>query len=459
MIIEEKIDTNNNKILLVSFSKDIFRNNIYYEICLNLVSKNFFNIFKIILKLLQSYDELKYYLLNNYKGDLSKIPIKIGLHDFLYKWKESGGQIYLVSSLNKKFIKNLNLPIDKVFDFQNQYIENVENYSNLNTASEVHAFSKDTSTTFANIDINIVELKKEPFYINDFIKQLRPKQWTKNLLVFSPILLLQEFEWDIFINCFYAFLILSYFASCVYIFNDLLDLESDRNNATKNNRPLAAGKVSLVFCLIMLPFLLLFGVSNAYFFTPNLFPMLIFYLVLSIAYSTYLKRKVLIDVFVLASLFTIRLIIGANAAFMAISFWILAFSIFIFLALASIKRFSEKSYIHNLKQNNSSGRGYEIEDIQTLEYIGVISSFAACIVFASYINTTEVINLVTNVKSLWVICIIILYWLLRLNLIAKRREFAGDPLDFSLSDRVSYICLFLIIFFYINGNANFLVIF
>ena len=268
--------------------------------------------------------------------------------------------------------------------------------------------------------------------------------------------LLQEFEWRIFISCFYSFLALSYYASCIYIINDLLDLDADRRSETKKNRPLAAGKVSISLLTYLSPLLIILGLIVTYLFLHELFFIITAYLLFALAYVFFLKKKVLLDVFMLAGLFTIRLLVGAEAASMQVSFWILAFSIFVFLSLATIKRSSDIKSFPDLETKKVWGRGYESGDLKIMEMLSIVSSFSASIVLALYINTTEVKNLILNIESLWTICLIFLYWMLRLNLVARRSDFSGDPLEFASFDRTSYACFIAIVLFYIHGSLNYI---
>lgn len=453
MIINEKKNINNT--LIVDISDEFYVNNIYAELILNALSKRIFSIFKILYYFITNNTKFRHYIFNDNASLLSSIPIKPHIKEFIKTWNRSGGEVIVVSPLNSRSLEKTSLGF-----LYHQHLS----FNDINTESQIkkkysnknfYTISKNISNKFNSFKFLSLDNKNVNKF-SSYLIQLRPKQWVKNLLVFTPLFLLNKFELTVFINCLWAFVIFSYFASCIYIFNDLLDLNSDRGNNLKQFRPLASGNVSLIFFISALPIMLFFGLVFTYLFFAELLPLIYAYIFISLSYSMYFKKKVLVDIIILSGLYTLRLLVGAKAALMTVSFWILAFSIFIFLALASIKRFSEKSYIKNIQMNNLSRRGYAKEDIKILEQIGLISSFAACIVFALYVNTTEISNLIINIQSLWFICIVILYWLLRLNLVARRKDFFGDPLEFALNDKVSYLCLILVAFFYINGTINFI---
>jgi 4-hydroxybenzoate polyprenyltransferase len=438
----------NNKVLVIDCEKSLLSTNLFLEIFWHLVSLSPLNILKIFIISLHGLKKVKIFLLENVSIDYTLLPYKEDMLEVVKDWKKKGGKVVLISNINEEISQNISNYLS-FFDSSYAY----DNSDNINAKIKLicEEFNKKESIFYSKN--NVSSNKKTLSY---YIKQLRPKQWIKNLLVLSPLFLLQEFELTIFVNCLYSFFALCYFASCIYIINDLLDLNADRRSSIKKNRPLAAGKVSITLLTCLSPPLIILGLVGTYLILNDLFYIISIYLFLSLGYVFYLKKKVLIDVFVLAGLYTIRLLVGAEAALMQVSFWILAFCIFVFLSLASIKRYSDIKSFPDLETKKIWGRGYELVDLRTMEIISIVSSFSAAIVLALYINTTEVKNLILNIESLWAICLIFLYWILRLNLVARRSSFPGDPLEFAANDRVSYACLIAIVLFYINGSLNFI---
>ena len=442
------ITFDDNKVLVIDCEQSLLNTNLFLEIFWNQISINVFNIYKIFIISFRGLKKLKIFLLANINIDIALLPYKGDTLEVIQEWKRKGGKVVLISSTNNEISHEISSHIG-LFD-------SCYSYSNSNNKLTMaglipEEFNKKEILLYSN-----KETKPNKRRLSYFIKQLRPNQWIKNLLVFSPMFLLQEFEWRIFISCFYSFLALSYYASCIYIVNDLLDLDADRRSDTKKNRPLAAGKVSITLLTYLSPLLITLGLVVTYLFLNELFFIITAYLLFSLAYVFYLKKKVLLDVFLLAGLFTIRLLVGAEAASMQVSFWILAFSIFVFLSLATIKRSSDIKSFPDLETKKVWGRGYESGDLKIMEMLSIVSSFSASIVLALYINTTEVKNLILNIESLWAICLIFLYWMLRLNLVARRSDFPGDPLEFASFDRTSYACFIAIVLFYINGSLNYI---
>jgi len=276
--------------------------------------------------------------------------------------------------------------------------------------------------------------------LSTVLHALRVHQWVKNVLLFIPLLLAHKiFEGEKVLLLLYAFLSFSLCASSVYIVNDLLDLESDRHHPEKKLRPFAAGNLSISTGLILTPVLLGSSfVIATLLLTPLFAAALALYLALTTAYSMYLKRIAIIDVLVLAGLYTLRMLSGAVAVNVHVSPWLLAFSIFVFFSLALIKRYSELTTIHDSSKTVVNGRDYYFDDRGFLLNIGIASGYLSLLVFTLYVNSPEVIALYQNPQYLWLVCPLFLYWITRLWLLAYRGPVVEDPLVFTLKDPASY---------------------
>lgn len=231
-------------------------------------------------------------------------------------------------------------------------------------------------------------------------------------------------------------------ASGGYLFNDFLDLPSDRNHPRKRNRPLASGDISLIsgsLIMLVLPFI---GLAIAAFMNWKFFGILIAYLTLTLAYTIYLKTYVLIDVLVLAGLYTIRVIAGGEAMNVTPSFWLIAFSIFTFYSLALVKRCSELSTLDKVGSESAKGRDYHVSDLGYLHVMGIASGYLSIIVVALYINSPDVLKLYYRPKVLWLLCPLLLHWISRLWLKTGRGEMTDDPIMFAMRDRVSQCIAF-----------------
>ncbi len=269
---------------------------------------------------------------------------------------------------------------------------------------------------------------------------LRPHQWVKNLIVFVPLVTSHQIgHWPVLRDALIAAAAFSLCASAVYALNDLLDLAADRRHATKRRRPLAAGDLPLVWGLALPP--LLFGAGFALTaLLPAVFAgVLACYCGLSLAYSWRLKLKPLLDVFVLAGLYTLRLIGGHAATGVAYSDWLLAFSIFVFLSLALVKRFEEVQGAAPDAGGFIRGRGYRPEDLPLLAPLGVASGFLGALVLALYVSSEQVRVLYRRPSWLLLICPLLMYWIARMWLIAHRGRMHDDPVVFALKDRASYV--------------------
>lgn len=272
-------------------------------------------------------------------------------------------------------------------------------------------------------------------------RALRPHQWVKNLLVFVPLLAAHRFmdEFSVW-SALLAFIVFGLTASSVYLLNDLVDIADDRHHHRKRYRPFAAGNLSLITgwatwpCLLFLAFLLA-GLLLPLAFTAVLGA----YFALTLAYSLRLKQVAMLDVLTLASLYTIRIIAGAAAISVPLSFWLLTFSLFIFLSLAFIKRFSELKHARkDGHQGNIRGRGYRHEDLELVSSMGASAGYLSVLILALYIQDTHTSELYAAPQMIWLACPILLYWISRAWLIAHRGQMHDDPIVFAIKDRVSW---------------------
>lgn len=272
------------------------------------------------------------------------------------------------------------------------------------------------------------------------LKALRPHQWSKNMLLFLPMLAAHDLSKIGFV--FLGFLAFCLTASSVYVINDLLDLEADRAHPRKRQRPFATGALSAVNGVVLSGGLLLgalcLGLLTG---RPIFLATLCVYLVATFAYSLYLKRKLLIDVLALAGLYTVRIIAGGAAASVSLSPWLLGFSMFLFLALAAIKRQAELT--DQMKTGRaSSGRAYEVEDLPILRGMAIAAGNAAVMVLALYISSDAIQALYTRPGLIWLICPLLLYWILRMVMKTHRGQMTDDPIVFAVTDRAS--CLLVL---------------
>jgi 4-hydroxybenzoate polyprenyltransferase len=269
---------------------------------------------------------------------------------------------------------------------------------------------------------------------------LRPHQWVKNLLVFVPALAAHQLTDAVAMQrAAWAFGVFCLCASGVYVLNDLMDLDADRQHALKRRRPFAAGQLPIPTGLAISAGLLLAGLLAAIELSWLFAGVTAAYLVLTTSYSWRLKSIALLDVFVLAGLYTIRLLAGSAASGIPSSSWLLIFSIFIFLSLALVKRYVE---LYNSRNGGATrqlgGRGYSTDDLEMVASLGAGSGYLAALVLALYVDSQKVVTLYAHPNVLLILCPLLLYWISHVWLLAHRGRMHDDPVLFAVKDGVSY---------------------
>ncbi len=272
-----------------------------------------------------------------------------------------------------------------------------------------------------------------------WIRALRIHQWAKNILLGVPILTAHAFNFSAIAEIAAAFTAFGLVASATYLLNDLLDLVSDRHHPRKCKRPFAAGDIGLASGVLGMIIVFSAGFGLALQLSNNFLITLLAYLGLTLVYSFYFKRIMLIDVLLLASLFTIRIVAGAYAIEVALSSWLLGFSMFIFLSLALVKRCTELMAMQRLSRETMKGRDYRVSDYQMLSAMGVASGYISILVLALFISSPESVGEYSHPVFLWLLCPLMTYWVSRLWLKTSRGEMHDDPLIFSLKDPSSWI--------------------
>jgi len=267
------------------------------------------------------------------------------------------------------------------------------------------------------------------------LKSIRVHQWLKNILIAVPLILNHEFaNFNLVLAAIAAFFSFSFLASAVYIVNDISDLANDRLHPRKRLRPLAAGSVSIPVISATAVALLLASVGLASLLPPMFWGVLTLYAVITTVYTFVLKRKLLVDVFTLAGLYTVRIVAGASATGVDLSFWLLAFSIFFFLSLALVKRYVELDELAEDPESQLKGRSYVGSDKDMIGQAGVAAAFSAAMVLALYVDSKEVASMYPQPALLWPLCPLILYMLLRIWILARRSQMHEDPVVFIMRD-------------------------
>jgi 4-hydroxybenzoate polyprenyltransferase len=269
-------------------------------------------------------------------------------------------------------------------------------------------------------------------------RALRPHQWAKNVLVLVPLLAAHRAsEPNTLATGLLAVAAFCLCASSVYVLNDLLDLEADRAHVRKSKRPFAAGDLSLFIGVVLVPSMIGAAMLFAVFLPVSFRLLLATYYALTVAYSFVLKGVVLIDAVTLAGLYALRIVAGAAAVDVPLSFWMLLFSVFLFLSLAFVKRFAELDALRRQQQLRVAGRGYEVADLPVLQSLGGAAGYLSVLVLALYINSPDIEALYRRPKVIWLLCVLMLFWISRVWIKAQRGEMHDDPVVFALRDRTS----------------------
>jgi 4-hydroxybenzoate polyprenyltransferase len=267
------------------------------------------------------------------------------------------------------------------------------------------------------------------------VRALRIHHWAKNALLFLPILAAHRVGDRLaLLRVVLGFLSFSLVASSVYVLNDILDVESDRRHLRKRLRPFAAGALRLGAGFALVPCLLAAGAGVALLLPPMFGVVVAAYWLTTLAYSLWLKRVVILDVLVLAGLYTIRIYAGAFAAGVQVSEWLASFALFFFLSLAILKRASELARATEAVP----GRGYRPDDRIPVSAMGVASGYVSVLVLALYVSSQDVRRLYTHPAWLWMLCVLVLHWISRMWLLAWRGDVDDDPVVFAIFDPTSW---------------------
>lgn len=275
------------------------------------------------------------------------------------------------------------------------------------------------------------------------LRPLRPHQWLKNVLVFVPMLAAHRLDAAVLGQSLLAFPAFCLVASGVYVLNDLLDLAPDRRHPRKRMRAFASGAVALRTGTLLSPLLLAAGLGLAALGGGLFLAVMLSYLVLTTAYSLWLKRLIVVDICVLACVYTLRIVAGAAVTGIELSVWLVSFSVFLFLSLAAVKRQAE--LVSGLKAGTlrAEGRGYHVEDLGIVASMAIAAGYVSVLVLALYLNSPAVLVLYDRPQILWGILPVMLFWVSRMVMTAHRGEMLDDPMVFAATDRTSQVCVAL----------------
>jgi 4-hydroxybenzoate polyprenyltransferase len=459
---------NETKIIAVDLDGTLTLTDTLHESALLLVRNKPYFLFLLPFWLLQGIAHLKQKVAEHTELDVTTLPYNQPLIDWLKEEKLLGKKIVLSTAANEKIanavVRHLGLfdafiasdsktnlkSARKRNALQERYgVEGYDYAGNSNDDLEVWAGASNAIVVNANENVlkkaskltSVTQVfRSERASIAVWLKALRIHQWLKNLLLFVPLLAAHHIgnvqSLGLLLVAFFSF---SLCASSVYITNDLLDLESDRSHPRKRYRPFASAKLSVSYGVIAAPLLIAASFLLGAIVSVDFLFFLLVYLFLTVTYSFSLKRLVLVDCLTLATLYTMRIIAGAAAISVSLSFWLLAFSIFIFLSLALVKRYAELLVQYQEGKNSAHGRGYLVTDAPLLQVFGVSSGYISTLVIALYLRSENVISMYAQPLAIWLLIPILLFWISWVWLKSSRGEMHDDPIVFAAKDKSSLI--------------------
>jgi len=464
--------------LFVDLDKTLIKSDFLLESFVRYFSKNIFApILCLGVLMMKGRVGLKEFLSNKSDISIENLPYNKQVLDVIYQWKKNHPKekIILISATHQDVIEQIACHL-KCFDaWYGTENENLKSKIKLKKIKDLTEGGKFTyigdsfadliiwenakkcylvnptksllkAVTKINDSIEIISSKKSNLFF-EIIKAVRVHQWVKNLLIFVPVILALKPFVDligVLVSGFFAF---SFIASAFYILNDLFDIENDRVHHSKKHRAFASGSLSINQGFFVFIFLIVAAILIS-FSLPQAFQLLLLlYAAVTFTYSKYLKKLVILDILTLSSLYLLRVITGGALVEITISNWLLTFSVFFFLFLASIKRWVE---LNKLNTEVVSGRGYHISDKSFVANLSYFSGLISILVICLYIESQQALTLYSQSKTLWFIPIILLYWVLETLFKVERGQIDEDPVKYALKSKTSYISLvgFIIIFLF-----------
>ncbi|MEC5409445.1 UbiA family prenyltransferase [Paraburkholderia sp. MPAMCS5] len=405
--------------------------------------------------------------------DVTLLPYNSRLVDFLREEQLRGRDVYLCTATNQKFAEQIathfgffkgifasnevrNLSGDnKACALSKEFGQQGFDYCG-NTLADVPVWkqsrraivvgSRHIAEAAEQVNKTIVFFEQERSFMRLVVREMRIYQWIKNLLIFVPLFAAHRFTdySSMRADCI-AFFSFCFCASSVYLLNDMLDLDADRRHVNKRNRPFASGQLPLAFGMV-LGFVLAIAAAVLALLLPSAFQIvLVGYFATTLAYSFRLKRMTLVDVFILATLYTARVVAGGKAADIPLSDWLIMFSTLIFLSLAMVKRYAELDTLLRAAKLCATGRGYVTQDLGILRSFGTASGYVAVLVLALYMNSSDVRMLYRHPHVLWLLFGLLLFWISRVWMLAFHGEMHDDPIVFAIRNRLSLLVIGLCI--------------
>lgn len=453
--------------LCVDLDGTVIRSDMLWESMARLLRRNPLFLFAIGFWFLRGRAYLKQQIARRTRVDISRVPLCPAFHEFMLKEREKR-PVLLVTASDREIAEQVAAHLG-IFSEVLASDGKTNLRGKAKAAELVHRFGRGGFDYAGNssMDYPVWESARQAIVVNarptvadraqkcapvsgvfdplpsiwkGLAAAIRPHQWVKNLIVFVPLITAHRMtDPAILPAAIIAFAAFSLCASSVYLLNDIVDLDSDRQHPNKRFRPLASAALPLQYGFAAVPAIFVLAAGLALLLPWSFVAILGLYVLLTTGYSWFLRQVPLLDVFCLAALYTLRLIGGHEATGVAYSSWLLVFSMFIFLSLALVKRFVELRSADPGEGAGLHGRGYAAGDLELVTALGSSSGFIAVLVLALYVNSREVLELYRHPLVLLLICPLLLYWVSRIWLLAHRGNMHDDPVVFALRDPVSYV--------------------
>lgn len=465
--------------LVVDLDGTLLRSNMLVESFWSAFGRDWRSPFLALVALSRGRARLKRHLALASAVEAATLPYDSRVIGFVQAWRAAGGRTALVTAGDRVFAKSIAAHLgifDEVHgsdgkinlkgDRKGRFLEERFGRKGFaymgDTKADLHVWKRAAKSFTVNapaslcreaerVSESVEHLVTETKSVKPYIKELRPHQWSKNVLVFLPMLAAHQLDGQTFFLSLLAFLSFSLVASSVYVLNDLLDLAADRAHPRKKLRPFASGSVPIAHGTWMAAGLLILGGLIAMSINPSFLLAMAAYYLLTVAYSVHLKRRIVIDILVLAGLYTARIIAGGFATDIKLSVWLLALSVFLFLSLAAVKRQAE--LIDSAERGNleAKGRGYHVDDLPIISMIAIGAGYISVLVMMLYVNSPAVVELYAYPEALWGVCVVLLYWITRTVMVTHRGQMHDDPVVYAAKDRISQMSLLTILGFVLVG--------
>lgn len=476
------LENNNGRgpqVLVIDLDGTLLRSDMLFESFWSAFGRDWRSPFLSVAALSGGRAALKRHLARASAVDAATLPYDPEVIAFVQAWRKSGGRTALVTASDRDFAEaiaaHLNI-FDEVHgsdgslnlkgEHKGEFLEDrfgAKGFAYMGDAkADLPVWKRAAKAITVNasaalrreaerVSESVEHLVTETRSVKPYIKALRPHQWLKNVLVFLPMLAAHQIDGETFLLSLMAFVCFSLVASSVYVLNDLLDLAADRAHPRKKMRPFASGSIPIAHGTWMAAGLLILGGLLVVSISPAFVLTMAAYYLLTLSYSLHLKRRIVIDICVLPGLYTMRILAGGVATSLLPSQWLLAFSVFFFLSLAAVKRQAE--LIDSAKRGNlkASGRGYHVDDLPIISMIAIGAGYIAVLVMTLYVNSPAVVELYATPEALWGVCAVLLYWITRTVMIAHRGGMHDDPVVYAAKDRISQMCLLIILGFVVVG--------